>query len=104
MLDSHASGWHASVDNEPAEIVQANGLFRAVHLGPGRHTVTFTYSPVALQWGSVVSVAGLFTIGVLVVIPTRRGDDRAWRRRNRLTGRLIELDGLDAVQPTRRLA
>jgi Bacterial membrane protein YfhO len=101
MLDSYASGWHARVDDGPAEIVQANGLFRAVHLGPGRHTVAFSYWPAAMQWGSVVSLAGLVIIGALVVIPARRRDDSACQRLDRLIG----LDDLDAaLQPTRRSA
>jgi len=101
MLDSYASGWDARVDDEPAEIVQANGLFRAVHLGPGRHVVAFAYRPAAVQWGSLVSLMGIVVVAVLVVIPARRRNDRAWKRLDHLIG----LDDLDAaLPPTRRSA
>ncbi len=57
LLDSYAADWRASVDGRPAEIVRADGLFRAVRLAPGRHTVTFAYRPVAFYWGAAISGA-----------------------------------------------
>ncbi len=43
--------WLASVDEQPAQLLQANVLFRAIAVGPGRHRVKLTFSPVigALQ-------------------------------------------------------
>ena len=34
-----------------------NGLFRAVHLVPGTHVVTFTYRPSKLYAGALISAA-----------------------------------------------
>lgn len=43
--------WTALVDGAPSEMLKANGLFRAVRLGRGTHTVTFRFEPLkgALQ-------------------------------------------------------
>jgi uncharacterized membrane protein YfhO len=37
--------WRASVDGKPAKILQANVLFRAVVVPPGRHLVRFNFHP-----------------------------------------------------------
>ena len=39
--------WRASIDNEPATILRANVLFRAVSVPKGRHIVRFMFAPVA---------------------------------------------------------
>ena len=39
--------WRVSVDGQPAEILKANVLFRAVAVAPGKHVVRFTFHPFA---------------------------------------------------------
>ncbi len=39
--------WFATIDGQPTRILRANVLFRAVSVGPGRHTIRFEFAPVA---------------------------------------------------------
>jgi hypothetical protein len=67
LLDSYSADWRVMVDGRRADMVQANGLFRAVRLTPGRHDVEFVYRPRALVWGAAISGLGLIvTLGLLV--------------------------------------
>ena len=42
--------WRAEVDGQPAEILKANVLFRAVEIAPGRHRVHFVFEPFRGAW------------------------------------------------------
>lgn len=48
--------WLATVDGAAAPIVQANVLFRAVEVRPGRHTVVMEFHPVAGIWKELKSL------------------------------------------------
>lgn len=69
VLDSYADGWVATVDGTPADLVRANGLFRAVRLHPGRHRVEFSYRPENLVTGTALSGGTLILILGLMVCP-----------------------------------
>ncbi|MFQ5843581.1 MAG: YfhO family protein, partial [Planctomycetota bacterium] len=59
LSDAHAPGWRALIDGEPAEVLRANGIFRAVALERGRHDVVMTYEPEGVRAGLWLSAAGL---------------------------------------------
>jgi hypothetical protein len=67
LTDNYFPGWRAEANGAPAPIVRADWSFRAVHLGPGRHEVTFTYVPIGFHAGLVQSalaaLAALFWLG-----------------------------------------
>jgi hypothetical protein len=59
LTDTFYPGWRVSVDGQPAEILRADEMFRAVRLEPGRHQVEFRYRPDSVIWGAWVSAAAL---------------------------------------------
>lgn len=48
-------GWRVSIDGQPAKLYTANGLFRAVVIPIGTHTVEFTFQSRSLQIGAIIS-------------------------------------------------
>lgn len=69
LLDSYDPNWQAEVDGEPAPVLRANLLFRAVHVASGAHTVRFIYRPRRFWVGAGVSAAVLL---VLLAVCVRR--------------------------------
>lgn len=58
LSDVYTSGWKASVDGQPAEVLEATaGLHRAVGLTPGPHQVRFSFQPDSLEAGLWISRA-----------------------------------------------
>ena len=53
LNDAYHPWWRAEVDGQPARILKANVLFRAVPLAPGIHRVHFAFAPLAGAWEEV---------------------------------------------------
>jgi hypothetical protein len=53
LNDAWHPWWHAEVDGQPARILKANVLFRAVPIGPGVHHAHFAFQPLAGAWEQV---------------------------------------------------
>jgi hypothetical protein len=65
VRSTHARGWHATLDGQPALLMRADGRHRAVAVPSGRHTVTLRYEPPWLWPGvalTLLSVAAFFRI------------------------------------------
>ncbi|MGE5603276.1 MAG: YfhO family protein, partial [Nitrososphaerales archaeon] len=62
VADAWYPGWRATVDGQPAEILRANLLYRAVALQPGEHEVVFEYEPRSWRAGVIVSLAALLAL------------------------------------------
>ncbi len=60
--DTNYPGWRVAVDGQPAELLAAYGVVRAVVVQAGEHTVTFEYQPRSVQLGAVMSVLGLLLV------------------------------------------
>lgn len=59
LLDRWYPGWKVSVNGEPAQLLRANGVFRAVSIPAGQSDVEFRYAPTSLLIGGLSSALGL---------------------------------------------
>ncbi|MGH8634804.1 MAG: hypothetical protein ACRET7_11820 [Burkholderiales bacterium] len=74
VRSTHARGWRATVDGQPAALLRADGRHRAVAVPSGRHMVTFRYEPPWLWPGMVLT---LFSAAALSWIFVRRRKELA---------------------------
>lgn len=77
LTDDWYPGWSASVDGHSVPIERVDYVLRGVALGPGEHTVVFSYAPASWTIGLVIT--GLCLAGVLGALAT----GIALRRRRR---------------------
>lgn len=66
MTDLYFPGWEVTIDGEPTDGYRFEGLFRAVDVPAGEHTIEWSYHPGSVRtglWISVVSVIALMVIG-----------------------------------------
>jgi len=61
-------GWVADLDNQPAAIQQIAGVLPAIKVGPGKHTLSYTYTPSSLRYGAILSAVGLLATLVWFII------------------------------------
>jgi hypothetical protein len=67
LSDTWFPGWRATIDGEPAEIIRANGLLRALRVPRGLHRLVMHYEPSAFRvggWISIVTAAMFIVLGV----------------------------------------
>jgi hypothetical protein len=67
LSDTWYPGWEATVDGEPAVLLRANYLFRALLLPAGEHRVLFEYRPASLGRGAVISLAATLALVIIAV-------------------------------------
>jgi len=66
MTDLYFPGWSATVDGKPADGYRFEGMFRAVDVPAGLHSIEWTYHPNSVRnglWISGLSIFVLLTIG-----------------------------------------
>ncbi len=65
-------GWQVGVDDQPAEPVRIEGMYRGVKLPPGEHTVTWTYEPLSIWIGIWISGLTAFVLAGISIFGWRR--------------------------------
>ena len=68
LNDFYQRGWTAQVDGQPARVVIANALFRAVAIEPGAHAIEFRFEPQSVLIGGVVSAISLVVVLASILI------------------------------------
>jgi len=56
-------GWHATINNRPAAVLQADDVFQSVAVPAGRSVVRFGFTPPFMALGWVAMVMGLIGLG-----------------------------------------
>jgi Bacterial membrane protein YfhO len=76
LADLYYPGWQATVDGQPAPILRADGVLRAVAVTPGSHQINLVYRPASLRWGALISlltlVAAIVWLAVSWVVENKR--------------------------------
>lgn len=73
----YASGWSASIDGEPVEVLNANVGFMAVKLPEGTHQVELRYETPNLRTGAILSLVGLVVAIGFVIVSKKRSKNTA---------------------------
>ncbi len=64
VSESADPNWRASIDGQPAAILTANHIQRAVALPAGEHVVEMRYDSPSLRWGSFLSALSFMLCGI----------------------------------------
>jgi hypothetical protein len=73
LADPAYPGWKVTVDGHSEKSLVQRGIFRAVDVPGGRHTVVWTFDPPRLRYGAYISVLTLLgLIGICFVPQLRR--------------------------------
>lgn len=56
LTDNYYPGWQVTVDGHPAKIERVDYLLRGVAIGPGSHTIVYTYKPASWTAGWIISL------------------------------------------------
>jgi hypothetical protein len=92
LSESFDPGWRAYIDGEPAPVLVADHLLRAVPLLAGKHVVELRYEPRSLQIGIAISSAtALVTLILLLALGLRRWSLRVRSMSASQSGRLVSL-------------
>jgi hypothetical protein len=68
VSEIYSEAWQASVDGQPAEVVQTDHALLGISVGPGEHTVALSYEPRTLEIGLWISGFSTIVAGIILVV------------------------------------
>ena len=68
LVDRFDANWHATVNGQEVPILEANQLFRAVHVEAGTHDIRFFYRQRGLTAGLAISLTTLVFLSAVFVL------------------------------------
>jgi hypothetical protein len=83
LRDAAYPGWRALLDGEPTMLLRADGLFRAVAVPAGTHSVVFEFRPASLRAGAAIAVGTALLLAAVTLValwPARPAPARPRRR------------------------
>jgi uncharacterized membrane protein YfhO len=72
LADTYYPGWQCTVNDQPASIEPAHGVFRAVPIPQGRREVVFVFAPASVRVGLMGSTVGLVIWSALLALARLR--------------------------------
>lgn len=60
-------GWEATIDGQPADVIRANYILRALSVPSGKHTIEFTFNPKPYTVGNKVTTASSWLVLLLLL-------------------------------------
>ncbi len=60
-------GWQASINGQPAPLLRADYILRAVPVPPGEHTISFNFRPTSFTAGAAISGLTLLAAAIVLV-------------------------------------
>ncbi len=74
LSDTWYPGWEALLDGQPATILRANGLFRAIRVSQGTHEIIMTYHSRGFEIGAAISLVSIG--GVVAMLLLRKSPSK----------------------------
>ncbi len=72
LCDMMYPGWRAYVDDQPVDVLKADGIFRGAFVPAGEHRVSFRFEPACMRHGWMLLGAALAILAALLVLPRLR--------------------------------
>jgi hypothetical protein len=71
LADAWYPGWQVAVDGNPATLLHANYLFKALFVPAGEHEIEIYYYPRSFYIGAILTTSGVLLLAVVLIIWNR---------------------------------
>jgi len=68
LADIAYSGWKLTIDGKPAPVYRVNRLMRGAAVQAGTYHLIYTFNPLSFRMGGILTLAGLATSVLLLVL------------------------------------